>query len=207
MTAPVITFEPETHTYTVNGRPAVSVTTALSVLEDWSRVDPDLLARAGAFGTAVHTMTELYDLDDLDEDTLDPALAPYLDGYQKFLAAMQPQWEVIEQPVASAALRCAGMPDRIGMIGRARWLIDIKSTAGVPITVGPQTAAYAEFAKETLGLRVAKRGCLILTPGGFNLVPLNATTDYSLFVSALNITRFLQKHHPRKLMERTNGTT
>lgn len=198
MTAPVITFDAATHSYTVNGAPAVGVTTALSVLQDWSSVSADLLARAAAFGTAVHIMTELFDIGDLDEDGLDQALAPYLAGYKRFLAAKSPTWEVIEQPVASSALRAAGTPDRIGLIGRTRWLIDIKSTAGVPVTVGPQTAAYAEFAKETLGIRTQKRACLVLTPGDFKFQPLTEPADYSTFISALNVYRFRAKHHNGK---------
>lgn len=190
-----ITFDEATHTYTVCGKPAVSVTTALSVIEDWSKIHADVLKRAGDFGTAVHTMTELYDQDDLDEDTLDPALAPYLAGYQAFLAAKKPAWELIEGRVGDPALRAAGTLDRMGLIGQTRWLIDIKSTAGVPVTVGPQTAAYNEFATKTYGLRAKKRACLILKPGGFSFVPLNDPSDYSMFVSCLNCWRFIEKHH------------
>ena len=205
MTPPVITFNEADHSYTVNGRPAVGVTKALSVIEHWSFIDPDVLQRAADFGRAVHEACEFYDLGDLDEDSLDPALAPYLDGYKQFLAAKKPVWEHIEQRVASAALCCAGTLDRMGLIGKTRWLIDLKSTAATPITVGPQTAAYAEFAKQTLGFKPQKRACLILKPGGFNLVPLNDPADYSLFVSSLNVWRFLEKYHPTKLKERIHA--
>lgn len=194
----MITFDPQAHAYTVNGKPAVSVTTALSVLQDWSRVDAELLQRAADFGTAVHRMVELYEQNDLDEGALDAKLKPYLDGYKAFRIAKDPRWEFVEVPVASEALRCAGTPDLIGLIGKTRWCIDIKSSAHVPVTVGAQTAAYVELAKETHGIRCAKRGCLILTPGGYKLTPLSEPSDYSLFVSALNCWRFIEKHHPKE---------
>lgn len=56
-----LVFEPESHTYTIHGRPVPSVTQVLQAagLMTWlDRIPPDVLAEAQARGTRVHTAAE-----------------------------------------------------------------------------------------------------------------------------------------------------
>lgn len=193
-----IDFDPEQHRYKVNGNHLPSVTTVLeAVLESMKGIPRDFVQQAGQFGDAVHLMCELYDQGELDEATLDPHLVPYLNGYKRFLADKQPRWTLIEAPVASLKYGYAGTLDRAGTIGKTDWLVDLKSSRAIPKTVGPQTAAYHEAAKETFGWSAKKRAVLLLQENTYQWQPLNDISDWSLFVSCLNVYRYKEKHCAR----------
>src|SRR5260370_1277008 len=85
MTA-VLTFDVATHTYRYGGKVVPSVTTVLRPIDNFDRVDPELLERARRFGSHVHSATDLFDRGILDEDELDPGLVPHLNGYKLFLS-------------------------------------------------------------------------------------------------------------------------
>ena len=79
-----VTFEPEGHVYTWNGRRLPSITQILkaegfidtSHYDEWSRDK----------GSMVHLACH-YDLaGELDEDTLDDEIRPYLAAFRKFMA-------------------------------------------------------------------------------------------------------------------------
>jgi len=76
-----LTFEEETHTFTANGKVVPSVTTVLKkagMTPDYSFVDPWYAQR----GTYIHRATELWENGVLDEDTVDPLIAGYVDAYK-----------------------------------------------------------------------------------------------------------------------------
>jgi hypothetical protein len=135
------TFNEEYHCYELDGKPLPSVTRIIKPLYDFSAVNPDVMARAGAFGTAVHKTIELYLLDDLDEDSLDENL------YNPLLAFKA--WQVdnfdidlngarLEHPGYHKKLNYAGTPD----IESEQFVIDIKSRACNTLTDPIQLAAY-----------------------------------------------------------------
>lgn len=193
-----IVFREEDHSYTVNGKAVPGVTSVLEqTLELMAGIPRHLVEAAADFGRNVHSMCELFDLGVLDEATLDPELVPYLDGYKQFLFDMKPQWTLIETPVASAKIGYAGTQDRYGLIGKTTWEIDIKSSAVAPKTAGPQTAAYNEGLNETYGLRAKKRGCLLLKKQDYVLIPLNDISDWSVFLSCLNIVKWKERFRGR----------
>lgn len=75
----MFTFDPKKHIYTLDGVEIPSVTSVLPYnfhgnATDWHKDK----------GHYVHEMVRLYNLNDLDEDTLDSQLTPYLDAYKKF---------------------------------------------------------------------------------------------------------------------------
>jgi hypothetical protein len=194
-----IQFDEASHTYHVNGKKAVSVTEALSVLEDWGNIPKELVEKAGRFGKAVHKAVELWFLGKLDMDSMDQHLIPYLDGYRNFVSRYEVQVVAIEQPVASAALMVAGTPDLVCRLNGRSGLsvVDVKSTYAIPPTVGPQTAGYAELYGATHGEKPKTRFCLHLNPNypdGYRLIPLKEKNDYSLFISSLNVYQFRKKH-------------
>ena len=94
-------------------------------------------------GKAVHLATALYDRGDLDEDSVDPIVRPYLDAWIRFRAESGFVPEMIERIVWNENFLYAGTLDRTGTITGRQVLLDIKSGAAQPYTA-LQTVAYAE---------------------------------------------------------------
>lgn len=191
-------FDAATHRYTVAGERWPSVTEVLDPLIELDGIRKDVLKAAAEFGTHVHMATDLYDRGVLDEPALDPHLAPYLAAWKIFLRDSGAEVIATEVRVAHEKLRYAGTLDKI-----VRWTrkgkhtlaqIDIKSGV-VPRTVGPQTAAYNEAA-QSIGVVTGSvpRFALQLRPdAGYRLHKLTDSTDWSIFLSALNLHRWRTK--------------
>jgi hypothetical protein len=179
------------HIYTFGARIVPSVTQALRVIDSIDRVPPDFLERARVFGRHVHQAIDLYNQRDLDETRLDAALRPRLEQYKKFLAESGFIVATSEQIVYNAALGYAGTLDITGHLNLESALIDLKSGA-VPRSAGPQTAAYREaIAKPS---RPKKRYALQLGDDFYKLIALDEPSDFSNFVSALNVYRYQRRN-------------
>lgn len=190
---PALTFDAETHTYTLGGRRVPSVTQVLDEqLMDWSMVPAEVLEAARVFGTHVHEAVKLEVRKRLDWDSLDPAIKPYIEGLRNFMGKGDFVPLASEIQMGHTLYRYAGTLDLVGPVCGVDSLIDVKSGA-MPRTVGPQTAAYAELYSCTYGARLKRRHCLELNPAyseGFKLHRLNNPADWSIFQSALNCWRF-----------------
>lgn len=191
-----IDFDAATHTYTVDGQVWPSVTQVLAPLNDFSHVDPELLARAQDFGNAAHRTIELAVKEDLDESNLAQPLANVLSQFR--LAIHARDWCAMsaEIRVAHPLHRYAGTLD-LRCIDHSQndLIVDIK-TGAVPPTVGLQTAAYAAAWQPMLGIKKApQRWCLELTETSYRFHRLKDPSDWSLFLSALNCHYFKEKHH------------
>jgi len=111
--APAI-FQRDGHRYAWDGRELESVTTILKAegfidttwFDDWNRDK----------GTAVHLACHYDDQGCLDEDTIDPVIVPYLDGWRKFKRETGWVTEESEQPMMSTTYLYAGTPDAIGYL-------------------------------------------------------------------------------------------
>lgn len=189
-------FDAAAHAYTLNGRRVPSVTQVLDPLNVLDGIPWDVLEAARVFGNHVHEACHLVNLDALDWTSLDPVLESYVRGYLKFLADSGFVVIASEERVASVKMQYAGTLDLRGVIpGRRsrRVIADIKSTAALPRTVGPQTAAYDAAHCEATGDKPHERYCLHLKPDGYTWAPLKdgpRVQDLTVFVSALNIHRF-----------------
>lgn len=196
--ARALTFDAETHSYTLNGRSVPSVTRVLDdQLCDWSMVPPDALEAARLFGQAVHEAVKLYVRGVLDWASLDPALVPYIEGLRTFMRRGDFVPVASEIQMGHQLFGYAGTLDLYGPVCDVSSLIDVKSGA-IPRTVGPQTAAYAELYQHDHGVRVKRRHCLELNPAyseGFKLHRLDSPSDWTVFQSALNCWKF--KHANR----------
>lgn len=185
-----LTFDEGSHTYRLGGLVVPSVTQVLKILDDsFDRVPLDVLDAAREFGQHVHAACDLDNRGELDEDSLDPALAEYLAGWRKFLKDRRAKVVASELRVADRRLRYAGTLDAIVEIDGFRVLVDIKSGA-VPSTVGPQTAAYASAAREwcpELCPGTLHRVCVQLMPNDFKAITLRGAGDWNAFLSALNV--------------------
>lgn len=191
-----LTFQPEGHVYRIDGEVVPSVTQILAPLYDFSAIPPDVLERKSAIGVAVHAATELIDLDDLDESTVDPAIEGYLDAYRQFLEDEKPEWIYSEQPFGHRVWRFAGTLDRHGRMRDGLTTIDLKSVAELSPAVGPQTAAYEVLRQhhdedETPAARYA----LQLKPSGkYVLKQYRDADDARVFASLLSVHHWRGKH-------------
>lgn len=183
--ADTLQFDAGTHTYTLGGKVLPSVTQVLSILDQYEGVPAVVLERAREFGQHVHLAVELDIRRQLDEAALDPALRPYLAAWRKFHAECgfkvhRSEWQLMDRK-----LGYAGTLDLYGELNKRSAVIDIKSGI-VPMTVGPQTAAYANALKAP-EIRRPFRYCLQLMPDDYRLHKLTDPADWSVFVSCLNV--------------------
>ena len=194
-------FNAEAHEYRLDGQLVPSVTAVLDPLLELWRIPSDILEAAREFGEHVHQAVHLFNEGELDEEALDPALALPLRGWKQFLHATGTEISASEQRVFHRGARFAGTLDSTGLMpgragrGEVLSLIDVKS-GDVPFTVGPQTAAY-EYARRDMGLPPCRRRlCVQLTsePPFYKVHQLTEPSDLTMFLSALNVYRFKEKH-------------
>lgn len=122
----MIQFDEKTHTYTLAGTELPSVTTICRFLAyDYKSDRPWLAEAAARRGTAIHEACALIDYGEEPEET--PEIAGYLTAYRRFLRDYRPEWRGIERPLGDLLLGFAGTPDRFGIIGGRRVLVDIKT--------------------------------------------------------------------------------
>lgn len=196
----MIRFDEATHTY-MDGDGVIlpSVTQILAPLTCLDDIPKAVLERKARLGTAVHSATELFDLDDLDESCLHPEVAPYLDGWKRFREDTGFAPALIERRVHHRSLGYAGTLDRIGTMGTTAVLIDIKTSATLYPSYGPQLWAYQEALKcdpNYTGPTELQKHCLQLTPDGkYKLSPqYNDPADWRVFVALLTVRNWRMKH-------------
>ena len=189
-----IHFDPEPHRYHVGGVEYPGVTRVLEVLDEWEHVPPALLNERRDFGRVLHEAMALLVRGTLDWQSLMPELRESVECGQRFLRESGFQITASELKVAHPTLCYAGTLDILGRFkrrGRLRWhdLLDFKSGTVAPRSVGPQTAAYEHACPLTVG----NRYCVLLNPAlpnGYKVLPLQARSDWHVFLSCLNVWRF-----------------
>lgn len=192
-----LTFDEAAHEYRLDGRRLPSVTQLLAPLVDYSKVPRETLERAQALGTAVHRMTELYDNDDLDEESLSDELRPYLASWLRFRTECQFEPVTIEHRMSHPLYRYAGTSDRTGIIKGRLAVVDLKKMMVLGPHIGPQLAAYEKL-HQAEGLKVLDRFALGLRPDGtYRLQPYTDPLDWQCFLSHLTIRNWKEKHGHR----------
>lgn len=179
-----VSFDEVKHKYSYEGLTLPSVTQILSAvgLPDLSIIPAVTLQWKAELGTMVHLATELDDQNELDYDSLDDRIIPYLEAYQRFKDESAFEVKEIEKIVFDPVLGYAGKLDRFGVMRGKPALLDIKTGTFDPLSVGPQTAAYAKpFGK-------CNRYALQLKDdSSYKLHRLNNDNDFNIFLSALNL--------------------
>jgi hypothetical protein len=126
-------------------------------------------------------------------DTLDHALHPYVVAARHFLRTTRLSVIDVEVRVHDEELGYAGTLDVYGMLRERPIVLDWK-TGIMPISVGPQTAAYAHALLGTDEWKDARRWGVALQPNRmpmpWTVTPCEDADDWNVFVSALNIHRF-----------------
>lgn len=141
---PGLTFDPGPHEYRYNGEVVPSVTQLLAPMESWNFLDDESLAWYAARGQAVHLATSLDDSGDLDEETIDPQIAPYLESWRALRRDATLEVLSTEEQVYHTLFQVAGTLDRRMKIKGRHAVVDLK--AGVKLNShGVQVAAYRKL--------------------------------------------------------------
>lgn len=106
-----LTFEDEGHIYRANGEILPSIT-GVPRLAGMTSFRPGMEWHMDR-GKALHKATELYDLDRLDEDTVDPEIRGEFEAYRKFRRDFHCTIRSIETRLWCPRLKFAGTLDRI----------------------------------------------------------------------------------------------
>lgn len=167
---------------------------------NWLKTIPDYIRdRAADRGTSVHQIAEQIIRGQSPE--IPEELGPYVAAYHGFLREWTPKWVAVEQMVCSLKHGYAGTFDAIAVIGNERWLLDIKTSAGVYAETALQLAAYG--AAEFIGRpgdprkyrvpRATRFGVIHVVPEGAELVPYAVDRgDFAVFLKTLEVRRWTQ---------------
>jgi hypothetical protein len=189
-----LTFDAATHTYRMNGEVVPGVTSILKPLSDFSMVPVDVLKAASAFGTAVHLACELWDKGVLDEEALDPALVPYLEGWKRFCTDHAVEWTLIEAKVYHPTMRYAGTLDRYGKVMGKAAVVDIKTSAELYPSVGPQLAAYKNAIPDAPPV-TARMAVQLKADGNYVAKTYTNRTDWPMFASLVTVRNWCAEHN------------
>jgi hypothetical protein len=174
------------HIYRLDGRRLISVTQALSVLDDRWKVDPFYLER----GRIIHLCTEYLDWDELDLQTVDDQILPYFNAYVKFQEETKFKVGLVECPLWHPQYFYAGKIDRTGDLNGDHVLIDLKSGAKTRVDE-LQVVAYWELCRAN-NIPVKKQFALYLKDSGtYSLVEVEKPKLLlPVFLAALTCARF-----------------
>lgn len=128
----VVSYDDETHSYTVDGKRVPSVTEITGVLTagKYAEVNAAMLAQAQRRGTEVHELCEAIDCGIAPEELeIAPELVGYINAYLAFLRDYSPEWDYLEKIVHTSEY--AGRADRIGYIDGKKAVVDIKTTSNM----------------------------------------------------------------------------
>lgn len=188
----LLTFDAERHEYRFLGAVVPGVTQVLQPLVDFSRVSRDVLEAKRDLGSRVHYACQLADENDLDEDSVEADVEPYLAAWRLFLRESGAVVVQNEMRVFDPMLQFAGTLDNVLLLDGKRWLVDKKTSISVPLAAGPQTAAYARALGD---LSVTHRAAVRLRPDGtYRFDALTDPDDWSAFMACLTLHRFKEKH-------------
>lgn len=194
----MLSFDADTHTYALDGRRLPSVTQVMdSTVTNYAGIPPAILEYKSALGVAVHRACELYDIDDLDESSIDPVVVPYLSAWKSFISdtAFKIEWN--ETQVYSRRYGYAGTLDRFGKIKRVGALIDIKTVTALSPATGVQLAGYERAARDSLalGTMAINRYAVQLRPDGtYRMQKYDDQNEFAVFLACLQIHNFKVKH-------------
>lgn len=193
---PVPDFDEAKHIYRIGERriPGVSeILKTIGIVKDFSGVDPFYRER----GIACHRAIELYINGDLDEETLDPVCAPYLDGFKKWWTQ---QGVIASTPLATEARLYSqkfGFSGTIDLI-LGNTIIDYKCSKSPDPASELQGLMYQWLAHENYD-ELMPFGVLQL-PGDGTFVPIPGTINYQwdLLDGIIDLYKWKRsKHVPR----------
>jgi len=191
-----IIFKEDTHEYFIDGEKLPSVTSILEAvgITDFSQVPDGLLLPAIEFGQAIHKATELDDLGNLDEDTLDDKLRPYLNAWRSFKKEYNVRVKYVERKVYSKKYRYCGRIDKVAYVGDWLSVIDIKSSSQLHKATAIQTAGYKQAYNEEATKQIIRRYAVLLKEDGtYKVEEYKDPSDINVFLSALTLYNYIRR--------------
>jgi len=194
----MLTFDAEQHRYFWDGKPVANVARVLAELTDYSVIPAATLEVARQKGVAVHTMLDLDEKKDLDEETLPDWLKPVLAKWRQFVKETGFVTRASESRVYHPLYKFAGTLDRYGhmaMIGGFAF-VDFKRSFLAGKVIGLQLAAYrAAYAEQVPEAKKAVLFALRInenTP--VRLKEYNDPACFSEFLALLTAQRIREKY-------------
>lgn len=197
-------FEPQSHTYRVDGVVVPSVTQLLDdagLTPDYKFIARDVLAHARARGIHVDACCDLLDEGALDWSSVHPEAVPYVEAWACFCADYGYEPTAGQVPLYHPAYGYAGTADSIGTLDGSWVVVERKATTKMAATYGLQTAGYAQP-----GLWVAPPGGGPLSPaawpaparlgvqlkrdGSYVVVPYEDAEDLAAFLGVVALYRW-----------------
>lgn len=179
----LVEFDERGHIYKHAGEKIPSVTTVLTGTGLVRTFGFTELARQK--GSAVHRACQFLDENDLDWDSLDPVVRPYVECYAEFkkLAVFEPL--IIEKPLMlTEPYKICGTPDRIGLWHGDPCVLDLK-TGQKAKWHKYQLAPYAKMACRIFGTSTVNRIGVYLAPKGLAKIEVHENdSDFDVFDAA-----------------------
>ena len=126
----LVTFDSETHTYEVDGKPVISVTQLIKDVlpQTYRNVDPDILRRAALRGTELHDAIEQFEVAGEMSDLLEFKYYRKLKRQHQFEVKKSEQIVVVKH---HGIILCAGRFDMIveSPFIQGKGIVDVKRTA------------------------------------------------------------------------------
>jgi hypothetical protein len=200
-------FEPQTHTYRVDGLIVPSVTRLLDeagLTVDYTAVPYRVREHARQRGLHVDSACDLYDEGDLDWASVHPECVGYVESWARFCA------EEGYEPVAGQVplyhpLGFAGTADSFGQLNGQWVVLERKATARMSPLYGLQLAGYSQapYAAPTGGGPLhpvpwgtpARLGVQLKRDGSYLVVPYDDATDLSAFLGVVALARWRALRH------------
>ncbi len=203
-------FEADGHIYrNAEGivRPSVTQCLSLGGVFDYSMVPPDVLERKRIIGTNVHAWTAEYDREgDADPTALTVEEFGYARAWMAFVAVTRPQWMSIEGAMLRTihGMEIAGTPDRIAIINRRAWVIEIKCTAAFHPGWRLQLAGYEMLHTRQASIGSMGRLAVRLKPDGTyvpNPKPFDDPSDAAAFLAFAQAATWMQNQNNQQPQE------
>jgi hypothetical protein len=167
------------------------------LLAEAGLIDRTWFSEEGALrGQYVHQACHYYDMGELDEDSLDPVLIPYVEGWKKFREDTGVMILRCEERIDDNRLGVTGMPDRVvDWPGVGYAVIDIKSGSLQPWTA-IQLAAYRLLIVENWKPMVGPKRFAVNLPGDgtYKVKEYKDRADEGIFLAALAIHNWKKNH-------------
>lgn len=183
---PGLTFEEEAHEYRFNGERVPSVTQLLEPLINYEGVPTGVLEYAANRGTAVHLATEFWDDGDLDEESIDPEILPYVQAWQRFRDESGFVVWRSEVRVYSQRHKFAGTFDCLGVLNGRLAIVEKKTTALLAPATAVQVSAYFRAYNEDKPRDEQAKRCYsvhLRRDGTYRLDEWDAETHWGMFLA------------------------
>ncbi|KAA6459604.1 hypothetical protein DYQ86_15915 [Acidobacteria bacterium AB60] len=172
-------------------RPSVTQALKLANVIDYSRVPPSILENARRRGSNVHRWTGEWDrYGDIDRTWIQEDEVPYFEAWLRFRRESRFVIDQIEQPMLRSVrgIEIGGTPDRVGYLGRNRFVLDIKCCRSRHYGWGLQVALYEMMLTGRARLGHLGRLIVQLFPtGNYSAFPLEAHDDAPAALAALTL--------------------